>query len=323
MANEGKGYSMGENGAEGRDGELHNGEDASGYTPPSNGGSKERKSRKPLDPKAKKVAIIVALIIVAVAVVYGIAYCVTDGFHQHTWTDATCTEPKTCSECGAVEGEPLDHDYAATEHEATCTKGSYTVYVCNRCNDVREEPGSNPALGHDPGEWSFDSATQKEVRKCRRCGSAVESRDITKESLATALDGWKATLDECFKRESNSQYKYLYRDQACVTVTNRADKAIRSAVVYVCAWDESGNPVKIGYVTTDDVYALNCSDMNIQPGESWSCEEQGVGFDLNGTATMNIAKISGVIKSVTYLDGTSESNPYADAWLSLYKGKVN
>ena len=29
--------------------------------------------------------------------------------HTHTWKDATCTEPKKCSECGATEGEPLGH----------------------------------------------------------------------------------------------------------------------------------------------------------------------------------------------------------------------
>ena len=29
----------------------------------------------------------------------------------HTWTDATCTAPKTCSACGATEGEALGHSY--------------------------------------------------------------------------------------------------------------------------------------------------------------------------------------------------------------------
>ena len=34
--------------------------------------------------------------------------CETDG---HTWTDATCTAPKTCSVCGATEGEVGEHTY--------------------------------------------------------------------------------------------------------------------------------------------------------------------------------------------------------------------
>jgi hypothetical protein len=29
--------------------------------------------------------------------------------HAHTWTDATCTAPKTCRECGATEGKKVAH----------------------------------------------------------------------------------------------------------------------------------------------------------------------------------------------------------------------
>jgi hypothetical protein len=31
--------------------------------------------------------------------------------HDHIWEEATCTQPKTCSECGETEGEPVDHQY--------------------------------------------------------------------------------------------------------------------------------------------------------------------------------------------------------------------
>ena len=30
--------------------------------------------------------------------------------HQHSWEDATCDTPKTCSECGETEGEALGHE---------------------------------------------------------------------------------------------------------------------------------------------------------------------------------------------------------------------
>ena len=30
--------------------------------------------------------------------------------HTHTWVDATCSTPKTCSGCGATEGSIIDHD---------------------------------------------------------------------------------------------------------------------------------------------------------------------------------------------------------------------
>lgn len=39
-----------------------------------------------------------------------LAVCVmlTGCGHEHTWADATCTEPKTCSVCGETEGEVLE-----------------------------------------------------------------------------------------------------------------------------------------------------------------------------------------------------------------------
>jgi hypothetical protein len=31
--------------------------------------------------------------------------------HIHSWQDATCEAPKTCSGCGATEGEKLPHSF--------------------------------------------------------------------------------------------------------------------------------------------------------------------------------------------------------------------
>ena len=57
--------------------------------------------------------------------------------HQHTWVEATCTEPKTCSECGETEGEALGHQFSeATYWEAP---------TCSVCGAVEGEP-LTPAL---------------------------------------------------------------------------------------------------------------------------------------------------------------------------------
>lgn len=55
---------------------------------------------------------------------------------NHEWQDATCIEPKTCSLCGATEGEPLGHIF----ENATCTKPK----TCSRCGESKGK-----ALGHD------------------------------------------------------------------------------------------------------------------------------------------------------------------------------
>ena len=44
--------------------------------------------------------------------------------HEHIWTPATCTEPKTCVYCGMTEGEPLGHDWkaATVNYPKTCVR---------------------------------------------------------------------------------------------------------------------------------------------------------------------------------------------------------
>ena len=49
---------------------------------------------------------------------------------------ANCTEPQTCTECGAILEMPTGHHYHKTVHEPTCTALGYTVYECDNCDDT-------------------------------------------------------------------------------------------------------------------------------------------------------------------------------------------
>ena len=82
----------------------------------------------------------------------------------HTWTDATCTAPKTCSVCGATEGAAAGHSYEAVVTAPTCTAGGYTTYTCSVCGDsyVGDETA---ALGH-----TWTEATCTEPKTCSVCG---------------------------------------------------------------------------------------------------------------------------------------------------------
>ena len=58
---------------------------------------------------------------------------------EHTWNDATCTAPKTCSVCGETEGSALGHAFD-NDQDGTC----------NRCDFVRiVHAGSNIDLNND------------------------------------------------------------------------------------------------------------------------------------------------------------------------------
>lgn len=89
--------------------------------------------------------------------------------HEHVWEEATCTEPKTCTECGETEGEPLGHDWK----DATCTEPK----TCSRCKETEGEP-----LGHD---WK--DATCTEPRTCSRCGETDGS------PLGHKVENWEQT----------------------------------------------------------------------------------------------------------------------------------
>ena len=61
--------------------------------------------------------------------------------HDHTWSDAGCDAPKTCTICGATEGDTLPHAYD-NDYDATC----------DECGHVREVEISTTFEGNSVSE---------------------------------------------------------------------------------------------------------------------------------------------------------------------------
>lgn len=70
----------------------------------------------------------------------------------HHWQEATCTEPRTCIDCGKTDGEPLGHDYQGGD----CCHAS----ICVRCG------ASSGILGDHV--WAEPTCT--EPKTCTVCG---------------------------------------------------------------------------------------------------------------------------------------------------------
>lgn len=103
--------------------------------------------------------------------------------HEHTWVAATCTAPKTCSECGATEGSALEHTWVAatcaapkTCSECGATEGSALEHTwekatctapmtCSVCGAT-----SGEALGHE-----ITGLTCTQDGMCARCGETVKA----------------------------------------------------------------------------------------------------------------------------------------------------
>ena len=111
--------------------------------------------------------------------------CLDCGFVEgealgHTWTEATCTAPKTCSVCGATEGEALGHTWT----EATCTAPK----TCSVCGATEGE-----ALGHTPEADDGDCTTGIH---CSVCGVELTPGNAS-HTGGTATCTEQAKCDVC------------------------------------------------------------------------------------------------------------------------------
>lgn len=120
--------------------------------------------------------------------------------HEHTWADATCTEPKTCTECGETEGEPLGHTWS----EATCEEPK----TCSVCGETEGEP-----LGH-----TWDMATCQHPTTCKVCGY------IPDETLADhTCDQWEEEKEATCAEEGYQKGICKYCGQEFTVVLEKQD----------------------------------------------------------------------------------------------------
>ena len=84
---------------------------------------------------------------------------------------ASCTSNQTCTTCGAVVKNKLDHSYTAKVTAPTCTAEGYTTHTCNRCGDSYTDSRVS-AKGHTPGA----AATCTSNQTCTTCGTVVKNK---------------------------------------------------------------------------------------------------------------------------------------------------
>lgn len=79
--------------------------------------------------------------------------------HDCVYSDATCTTPKTCTICGATDGEALGHSYddGVETTPATCTETGVKTYTCH-CGDTKTE--DIEALGHTTDNGVCDTCKE-------------------------------------------------------------------------------------------------------------------------------------------------------------------
>lgn len=85
----------------------------------------------------RKIVVVFLLIVIMSLTMSGCCF-------KHEWSEATCTNARTCLKCGKTEGDPLGHTWVS----ATCTE----PMACSVCGEVKGNP-----LGHtyDPNGDNF------------------------------------------------------------------------------------------------------------------------------------------------------------------------
>lgn len=130
----------------------------------------------------------------------------------HTWVEATCTEPQTCSVCGETEGEALGHTFTEANYQqpATCT-------VCGGTEGKPIQPNfEKNGFSYVPAELgvAYPYETQCYVNPNYTTVGSVTFSDykvFTSDDTHEALDGyeWRA-VTITFTFDDDNVWKYGY-----------------------------------------------------------------------------------------------------------------
>lgn len=161
---------------------------------------------------------------ILVILIIALTFCLTACGCEHEWSEATCTDPKTCTLCQEVEGEPLGHKWK----EATCTEAK----TCETC---KETEGS--AMGHDYKEEKvvdYVTATTTVSNFCSRCNDGSE----TVSNLSTLHN------DEAFLM-SPVEFCDRFTNTAVTLVEEMRSDGVNFQAEYLCYIDEAGTRILV------------------------------------------------------------------------------
>ena len=108
----------------------------------------------------------------------------------HTWVEATCTAPKTCSVCNTTEGDPAPHtEVDIPGREPTCVEDGVTAgKECSVCHTVTVAPqpipsaGGHMAMPEETEEGTAPTCTQPGVNYtvvyCFICGEEISRVEV-------------------------------------------------------------------------------------------------------------------------------------------------
>ena len=194
--------------------------------------------------------------------------------HEHTFTEATCTDPKICTECQETEGTALDHNWidATCENPKSCslcniTEGNPLDHnwidatmespkTCSLCNLTEGEPlppdsgvdsaGTSVTLGPDEykgdDEGSQMTSTEANTQQTYGVDDYPEFKQLVEESVITQAEYEKIVegLSEASQTPAPSPSVTVTKIGPGAEVTTGYDNGLEYGEVQVGSGDYSG-----------------------------------------------------------------------------------
>lgn len=162
----------------------------------------------------------------------------TTAAHEHNFSEATCVIPKTCTECGITDGEPLPHELS----NATCTEAA----ICKNCGQ---------AVGEAPGHtWSFATCTSPAT--CEICGVTEGEPNPHEWNAATCL--------------IPSTCKYCGETQGTALAHNWKDATCTEAATCIACGKTKGEPSDHKWASATCTTSKTCKVCNKTKGSTAS-----------------------------------------------------
>ncbi|MBO4374808.1 MAG: hypothetical protein J5829_06850 [Lachnospiraceae bacterium] len=138
----------------------------------------------------------------------------------HTWVEATCTKPKTCSVCGATEGEALGHEWDEN------TPNYQQAKTCSRCGQTEGNPLE---AEFEKKGIPVETEWEKEYHMTVPC---YQDRSKTTECKLSFTDFKRVSSDDDIGLKGADGYEWFIFD-----VTDKYDDENAAAYGFLGYWE--------------------------------------------------------------------------------------
>ncbi len=183
----------------------------------------------------------------------------------HTWKNATCTSPKTCTKCGETSGTALGHNYVYDDdgygkdtHTLRCENCSATKSENHNLNSsgICKVCGYKTVCDHEYVYTSVNST--KHSLKCRKCSNTYEENHSFNSNDKCTKCGYKRNCTHTWKNATCTSPK------TCTKCGETSGTALGHNYVY----DDDGYG--------KDTHTLRCENCSATKSENHNLNSSGI-----------------------------------------------